>query len=431
MKQSRDVTKKKSCPTFDSGTEKAGKWIRSDHTGLRYRLHKTRKHGKDRDRYYSIRFRVDGVLHEQGLGWLSEGMTMDKAVKKMTELKQKAREGKEFKLKKIRAQEAERKRLQEEERVRQEKEQKTFADYFENNYLPDTAPLKTWGAVQAEQSLFKTWLQPAIGKIPLMKISQIDLERLKKTMMKAKKSSRTVHYAFSVVSQVWTRAWRDRLVSGPSPTKDVDLPKLQNERIRFLSHEEAALLLDKLKEKSVKLYRISFLSLNTGGRFSEITGLIWRDINMEAGTITFRNTKSGKDRTIFMTRGVRGMFAGMPRGVEDGLIFRDKKGEKIKSLSATFERVVNEIGLNDGVEDPRYKFTFHGLRHSAASFLVAAGVDLFRIREILGHASFRMTQRYSHVSRENLKEAMKGLEDQLKRPVKKRGEKAVEIKKGA
>ncbi len=424
------------------------KWIKTKFKGLRYYEHATRKHGAKKDRYLAIRYQVTitdletgekkKIRKEEGIGWTSQRdpedgkyWTEEKAALVLEGLKGAAKHGKKAPTRLGEKRELEQRRREEEkaERERIEKEAVTFGDYFENTYLPDTEPLKTWGAVQAEQSLFKTWIQPAIGDIPLTKISQMDLERLKKTMMTAEKSARTIHYAFSVISQVWAMARAGRLVSGPSPTRDVSLPKLQNERIRFLSHEEAALLLEKLKAKSVKLYRISFLSLNTGGRFSEITGLIWRDVNMGAGTITFRNTKSGKDRTIFMTKGVRDMFKGMPRGAEDGLIFRDKGGGRIKSLSASFERVVNDIGLNDGVEDPRYKFTFHGLRHSAASFLVAAGVDLFRIREILGHASFRMTQRYSHVSRENLKEAMKGLEDQLKKPVKKKEGKVVKLQK--
>lgn len=426
--------------TAEKGSRKMGrKWQKTRFKGVRFYEHDSRKHGVKKDRYLAIRYQKDGKRAEEGIGWTSERdpedgqyWTEEKAALVLERLKGAARHGKKgapTRLSEKREIENKRRAAELEEKERREREAKTFGDFFVNNYLPETKPLKTWGAVQAEQSLFKTWLSPIIGNIPLVNLSQIDLERLKKTMINAGKSNRTVRYAFSVVSQTWTRAVQEKFVATPCPAKEVNLPRVQNERIRFLTRDEAALLLQKLKEKSLQLYRISFLSLSTGGRFSEIAGLIWRDINMEAGTITFRNTKSGKDRTIFMTQGVRDMLAEMPRGSEDGLVFKDKKGGRIKSVSASFERVVNEIGLNAGVEDPRYRFTFHGLRHSAASFLVAAGVDLFRIREILGHASFRMTQRYSHVSRENLKEAMKGLEDQLNRLAKRGREKIVELKK--
>ena len=50
------------------------KWISTAHKGLRYYEHQERKHGKQRDRYYSIRFRVDGVLYSYGVGWLSDGI---------------------------------------------------------------------------------------------------------------------------------------------------------------------------------------------------------------------------------------------------------------------------------------------------------------------------------------------------------------------
>ncbi len=426
--------------TAEKGSRKMGrKWQKTRFKGVRFYEHDSRKHGVKKDRYLAIRYQKDGKRVEEGIGWTSERdpedgqyWTEEKAALVLERLKGAARHGKKgapTRLSEKREIESRRRAAELEEKERQEREAKTFSDFFVNNYLPETKPLKTWGAVQAEQSLFKTWLSPIIGNIPLVNLSQIDLERLKKTMINAGKSHRTVRYAFSVVSQTWTRAVQEKFVLTPCPAKEVNLPRVQNERIRFLTRDEAALLLQKLKEKSLQLYRISFLSLSTGGRFSEIAGLIWRDMNMEAETITFRNTKSGKDRTIFMTQGVRDMLAEMPRGPEDGLVFKDKKGGRIKSVSASFERVVNEIGLNAGVEDPRYRFTFHGLRHSAASFLVAAGVDLFRIREILGHASFRMTQRYSHVSRENLKEAMKGLEDQLNRPLSGAGRKVIRLKK--
>jgi hypothetical protein len=52
----------------------ARKWIRSGHKGLRYFEHETRKHGKQKDRYYAIRFRIDKKLHTYGVGWLSDGI---------------------------------------------------------------------------------------------------------------------------------------------------------------------------------------------------------------------------------------------------------------------------------------------------------------------------------------------------------------------
>jgi integrase len=97
-------------------------------------------------------------------------------------------------------------------------------------------------------------------------------------------------------------------------------------------------------------------------------------------------------------------------GIPSELVFKDKTGAKIKSISATWDRLVNDLGLNTGVEDRRSKFTFHGLRHSFASNLVAIGVDLFRVQKLLGHRTPKMTLRYSHMRPDDLREAIKQME---------------------
>jgi len=50
------------------------KWIKTAHKGLRYYEHPTRKHGKRKDRYYTIRFKVDKKEYSYGIGWVSDGV---------------------------------------------------------------------------------------------------------------------------------------------------------------------------------------------------------------------------------------------------------------------------------------------------------------------------------------------------------------------
>ena len=58
--------------------------------GVRYYQHSERKYRGKLDKYFSIRLRIDGKQHEEGLGWLSEGMTPQHASEILTELKKKA-----------------------------------------------------------------------------------------------------------------------------------------------------------------------------------------------------------------------------------------------------------------------------------------------------------------------------------------------------
>ena len=59
----------------------AREFKKTNHKGLRYFEHETRKHGKKLDRYYTIRFRLDGNLHTFGVGWLSDGIPDGSGVK--------------------------------------------------------------------------------------------------------------------------------------------------------------------------------------------------------------------------------------------------------------------------------------------------------------------------------------------------------------
>ncbi|HDR14082.1 MAG TPA: hypothetical protein ENN79_01070 [Desulfobacteraceae bacterium] len=66
--------------------------------------------------------------------------------------------------------------------------------------------------------------------------------------------------------------------------------------------------------------------------------------------------------------------------------------------------------MNEGVEDRRQKVTFHTLRHTFASWLVEDGTDLFTVKELLGHADYKMTSRYSHIAADGLRAAVRRLD---------------------
>ena len=68
---------------------------------------------------------------------------------------------------------------------------------------------------------------------------------------------------------------------------------------------------------------------------------------------------------------------------------------------------------NDSVEDSRLKVVFHACRHSFASWLVADGTDLFQVKELMSHKTIAMTARYSHLSPDTLKKAVKSMESAM------------------
>ena len=121
-----------------------------------------------------------------------------------------------------------------------------------------------------------------------------------------------------------------------------------------------------------------------------------------------------------MTDEVKAMFESLEPGSPDSLVFADRNGQEIGKVSNAFDRAVRELGLNNGITDPLNKFTFHCLRHTFASWLVQNGVDLYTVKELLGHSTLTMTERYSHLAKDTLKNAIKKLEESLKTAAKEK-----------
>jgi site-specific recombinase XerD len=72
----------------------------------------------------------------------------------------------------------------------------------------------------------------------------------------------------------------------------------------------------------------------------------------------------------------------------------------------SYERAVERLGFNVNITDRRQRVVFHTLRHTYASWLVMAGVDLYTVQRLMGHKDITMTQRYAHLAPEHLDKAV-------------------------
>ncbi len=375
------------------------KWKSTKYPGVRYREHQTRKHGIRPDQYYAIRFQKDGERKEEGVGWASEGWSAQKVALKLAELKEAAVTGQgESRLSDKRAKaKVEKKRIREEKKQR-EKDLMSLANYFKEIYEPAIFQEKRRKTAKSEEQMFRIWINPVIGQKPFKDVSAFDLERLKKEMLKAGRAPRSVEYCLTTVGLLFRHAERLGYYSGDIPTTKVKRPKYDNKRVRFLSREDAHTLLNLLKKSSQQVYEMALLSLHCGLRAGEIFSLTWKDIDLDHDLITLLDTKSGKTRTLSMTIEVKNIFVGRgPGGVKD-LVFPAKGGNKIINISKSFPRAVEKAGLNEGIDDRRQRVTFHTLRHTFASWLVMEGISLYDVKELLGHATLAMTERYAHLA---------------------------------
>jgi integrase len=388
------------------------KWV-SDGRGLSFREHATRKHGVRPDRYYRGRYKIDGKAKAVSFGWESENRKpgresfRDSCMQELFILKSNARDGQgATTLKEKRA-------MAEQKRNDKAVEKITFGDFFTDTYWPVSSSSKKKSSYEKEIQHFKIWIEPVVGAIPFKTISQIHVEKIKRKLQRAGRSPRTIEYVLSTFRQVWNLAKSTGIVMVDSPSKKVKIHRPDNERKRYLTDDECEALLDELESRNTQVYQMALVSLDSGARFSEVARLKWSHLNIDDGVITFSDTKKAggtKSRVVPMTSRLRDLFKSMPMGGKSKLLFPGKDGGVLREVSSTFRTGVTAQGLNEGISDPRMTVCFHSLRHTNASRLIQAGVDLYTVQRLLGHSVSKMTERYAHLSNDTLRAAVERME---------------------
>ena len=419
----------------------SAKWISTKFKGVRYYEHPIRKHGVGKDKYLSIRYQRDGKRIEEGIGWTSEldpkdnkKWSPEKAALILAELKEAAKGLKQgpSRLSERRADDDKRKEDEKAEQGFREQEAISFNEIFKKRYSPISKQNKTKRAWATEDSLFKLWIDPVIGGLPLKSISPIHLEKIKNNMGNKGRAPRSINYVLSVIRQVYNYTRRNNLYSGvwPGANKAVKIPKNDNRRQRYLTHEEAEALLAGLKAISLDIHNMALLSLNCGLRAGEIFSLTWADVDIKKKTIFIRDPKNKHNRFAYMTAAVKTMLTEREQGkMSDNIFIRrsaknDPKNLKrqIDRISKTFNRVVTKLNLNKDITDTRQKVVFHSLRHTYASWLVESGVSLYTVQKLMGHENISMTERYSHLSPDTLQGAVRTFEKGITGQKKKVGQ---------
>lgn len=183
-------------------------------------------------------------------------------------------------------------------------------------------------------------------------------------------------------------AWK--LYEGDNPVCAVTFRKEPRTRLRVLEVEEEARLLAVSPEP---LRSMITIAINTGLRRSELLTLRWADVDLRRGllTVAAAYAKTGRTRTVPLNSIARQVFKQL-RDVTapDSLVFPGRQGRERQAIQTPFDNACDRAGLI-GV-------TMHTLRHTFASRLVLAGVDLRTVQEVGGWQTISMVERYSHLN---------------------------------
>lgn len=219
-----------------------------------------------------------------------------------------------------------------------------------------------------------------IGDKHLHEITVFDLETFRSDRLKEVKPA-TVNRNMALIKSILNRAvdW-GKLQQELNPAPKIKKLPENNMRLRFLSKEEIERLYAHCDGELLALVQVA---INTGMRRGELMALTWNDVDINSRQIYVRDSKSGNGRVIPMNENVRSVLLSLKKLPDSPNIFASNHRE-------AFEAAIKKAGLKD--------VTFHTLRHTAASHLAQAGVNLLSISKILGHSTTQMTARYAHLS---------------------------------
>lgn len=249
---------------------------------------------------------------------------------------------------------------------------------------------------QDDRQRYERHLKEVLEHMPLHQISPDMLTGLMRDLQDKGLAPATVKHCLVIVRQVINKARKWRMFKGDNPVSAIKLPSPRNRRERFLTRQEAADLIREIISPQTR--NMAIISLATGMRAGEVCAMRWSDINMEAGIISVRGKGSGGNhsRHAYITDAVRGALKEQPDTVS-GYVFESRDGGRMRGISNGFDRAVNRLKLNKPGMGARDKVTFHTLRHTFASWLAIEGIPLYTIKELMGHKTMAMTERYAHL----------------------------------
>lgn len=276
----------------------------------------------------------------------------------------------------------------------------TFASFGEE-YLRHCDVKLAAGTVERYRVAWRLYLLPAFGGKRLRDIRAADIQAYCDCRLEAGASKSTAHQELSVLSGLFSHAVRLDVLDR-NPVRRVQQPRPDRTITRLLTNDEEARLLAVAPEP---LRSAVVLSLNLGLRDGEVRALKWEDVSFEENVAVIRHTKAKRDRMVPLNETARALLAAVPRGAGGLYVIanpRTGRPYRFKLTNSAWKSSLRKAGI--------VNLRYHDLRHACASRLAAAGVPAIAIMEIMGHSSLNVTQRYMHLSRRDLHEAMARLD---------------------
>src|SRR5437867_1087876 len=240
-------------------------------------------------------------------------------------------------------------------------------------------------SIRTERNRVLAW-EREFGNRPLGQITRTEIEAWRRERM-SKCRPATINRDLSRLRHMLNLAVEWELLE-ESPMQGMKFLRENNARTRYLSLEECKRLIASCIAPHIRA--LVTVALHSGMRLGEILNLHWYDLDFASGFILVRDSKNGESRHVAHDATLSALFRAYPHRPSTDLVFSSSSGGHIVDVRTGFLNSCKRAGLTD--------LHFHDLRHTFASQFVMAGGDLYILKEILGHKSITMTQRYAHLS---------------------------------
>ena len=238
------------------------------------------------------------------------------------------------------------------------------------------------------------------GSKRLDELTYKDVAKFQWQMKKAKKTT-MFNRILTVVRHMYTIARKMDLIDHNPIAETNDLRFKEKGRLRYLMPDEVERLIAACADH---LRPVVLTAVHTGMRKSEVLSLklgsnVGENVDLNKQVITLHETKNDEKRFIPINQTVMATLAPLCGDKKPGdYIFCRPDGTPYLDMKKSFASAIKDAKITD--------FTFHDLRHTFASNLVMDGVDLYVVKELLGHKDIKMTMRYAHLAPEHKTKAV-------------------------
>lgn len=271
---------------------------------------------------------------------------------------------------------------------------KYLREHSERNKSPKT--------YERDQGLAKI-INRYFGDYPLSALNPKDIADFKVKRRDEGRAPGTVNRELCLLSHAFNLAIKEWEWIDFNPVSRVSRERVDNLIERWLTFDEQKTL---LAVSPLWLREIIIFAVNTGWRRSEILALTWDRVDLFQKKLTILVQKNkGKDTQPFNEQVLDVLKTRYKvRAIKSNLVFYDSEGKEFdgRHVLKVFTRTVKLAKLAH--------CRFHDLRHTFATRLVQAGVDLYKVQKLMRHKSPIMTQRYAHHYSESLRDGVDTLD---------------------